>query len=112
MRLTLPKGNTLNKLIQLVGFGTLFAGAVALTSWGAGCSSAKNAFDCQAVCQKYKECYSSDYDVGKCRDQCRAMADHDDTWEDKANDCASCIGDKSCVGATFSCASECAGIVP
>lgn len=103
---------TLKKLVQLVGGGTVLAAAVALFSGGAGCSSAKNAFDCQSVCQKYKDCYDSGYDVGKCRDQCRAMADHDDTWQSKADSCASCIDDKSCVGATFSCATECGGIVP
>jgi len=102
----------LKKLIQLVGCGTLLVGVVAAASSGSGCDSAKAAFDCQSVCQRYKDCYDADYDVGKCRDTCRSKADNDSTWQDKADDCASCIGDKSCVGATFSCAVECGGIVP
>ena len=101
----------MKKLIQLVGCGTLFAALAALAGAG-GCSSAKAAFDCQSVCQKYKDCYKSDYNVGECLDTCRAKAANDDTWQDKADDCATCIGDKSCVGATFSCATECGGIVP
>jgi hypothetical protein len=102
----------LKKLIQLVGCGTLLVGVVAAASSGSGCDSAKAAFDCQQVCERYKDCYNQDYDVGACRNQCRSMAEKNDTWQDKADDCASCIGDKSCLNATFSCATECAGIVP
>lgn len=102
----------LKKLIQLVGCGTLLVGVVAAASSGSGCDSAKAAFDCQSVCQRYKDCFKSDYDVGQCRDQCRSKAENDTTWQNKADDCASCIDDKSCAAATFSCVTECAGIVP
>ena len=33
-------------------------------------------------------------------------------YEDKADDCQSCINDRSCAGAVFNCGGECAGIVP
>jgi len=94
-------------MTALVVVGTLFGVAAAT---GSGCG-AKTAFDCHAICQKYHDCYDNDYDVGKCSDSCRDKAFSDDKYEDKANACASCIGDKSCVGSTFSCPTECAGVV-
>ena len=81
-------------------------------SGGLGCDTAKAAFDCQAVCSHYQSCFDSNYDVSACRNRCRAKADNDNTWQNKASDCASCIDDKSCTSATFNCATECVGIVP
>ena len=78
----------------------------------ASCDSVDAAFDCQAVCDKYKGCYKADYDVGACRTRCRDKASNDKEWEAKADVCADCIEGKSCTGATFSCGTECAGIVP
>ncbi len=79
---------------------------------GLACDTAKTAFDCQAVCSRYQSCFDSGYDVSACRSRCRDNAQKDNTWETKANNCASCIDDKSCTSATFNCATECAGIVP
>lgn len=76
------------------------------------CDSVKAAFDCQDVCSRYKSCFDSNYDVGACRDRCRSKAENDNTWQNKAAACSSCIDDKSCASATFSCATDCAGIVP
>lgn len=77
-----------------------------------GCDSAEAAFDCQQVCSRYQECFDDDYDVSACRSRCRDKAEDDSAWKNKADDCAACIDDKSCTGATFSCAVECVGIVP
>lgn len=83
-----------------------------VVGFGGGCGEAKTAFDCQEVCQRYHDCFDGDYDVGACRSRCRANAESDQTYENKANACASCIGDRSCIGDTFHCATECAGVVP
>jgi hypothetical protein len=90
--------------------GLLGLGAIALAP--GACDSVDAAFDCQAVCSKYKDCYNKDYDVGKCRDSCRAGADADDVKRRKADACEACISGMSCVGATFNCAQDCGGIVP
>jgi hypothetical protein len=72
-----------------------------------GCGDAEQAFDCQSVCSKYSDCFDKNYDVSSCRDRCRNKVSRD-----KADSCESCISDKSCAPAAFSCATECAGIVP
>jgi hypothetical protein len=72
-----------------------------------GCGEAEQAFDCQSVCSKYQSCFNKDYDVGACRDRCR-----NNVSRAKADSCESCINDKSCASATFTCATECGGIVP
>jgi hypothetical protein len=85
--------------------GAVFVGSFAFGF--VGCGDVEQAFDCNSVCNKYQSCFNKDYDVGKCRDKCR-----DKISKDKADSCESCINDKSCASATFSCATECAGIVP
>lgn len=77
-----------------------------------GCSEADKVFDCQSVCSRYQECHDKSYDVGACRDRCKAKADADKDFEKKADLCETCIGGKSCTSATFSCLTECASIVP
>jgi hypothetical protein len=92
-----------------LGASLLFAGvSLAFTS----CSSVDAAFDCQRVCNRYKECFNSGYDVGACRDRCRSNAERDMEAERKADQCEACIDDRSCSEATFNCAADCAGIVP
>jgi hypothetical protein len=88
------------------------AALTALTLWaGAGCG-AETAFDCEQVCNRYKDCYDSSYDVGHCEDSCRTKAANDPTIKAKAAACESCIGDMSCISATFNCAQDCGAIVP
>jgi len=77
-----------------------------------GCDDADEAFDCLAVCDRYSECVTDDYDVEACADRCETNADDDQAFADKADACESCIDDRSCAEAAFPCAAECAGIVP
>ncbi|HXJ21596.1 MAG TPA: hypothetical protein VMT03_15330 [Polyangia bacterium] len=77
-----------------------------------GCDTAQEAFDCHEVCGRYRDCYDSSYDVGACEDRCRTNAANDPSVKDDADACESCIGDKSCVSATFNCAGSCGAIVP
>ena len=78
----------------------------------ASCDSVDEAFDCQAVCSRYRDCYDSSYDVGRCRDNCRARAANDSSVKAAADTCEACIGDMSCVSATFNCGGSCGAIVP
>jgi hypothetical protein len=77
----------------------------------AGCGAAETAFDCQQICSRYQTCYDPSYDVGACRDRCRAKAENDPTVMSEAAKCDDCIGDKSCISATFNCATECGALV-
>lgn len=78
----------------------------------ASCGEADKLFDCQTVCDRYKGCFDSSYDVGACRNKCKAKADADRNFQTRADTCEKCIDDKSCTAATFKCATECAGVVP
>lgn len=77
-----------------------------------GCSEVKNAYDCDHICNRYKECFDDNYDVGACESNCKSHANSDDAYANKASDCQSCEDDASCAGAAFNCADECIGIVP
>jgi hypothetical protein len=90
-----------------IGFAFLIAAATL-----GGCSDAKNTITCADVCSRYKDCFDSDYDVSSCTDKCQSRAGSDDDKESQLNQCDSCIDDKSCTAAAFSCATECVGIVP
>jgi hypothetical protein len=79
---------------------------------GAGCGKVENAIDCHSVCDRYKSCYDSSYDVDGCAQKCRDNSSNDSSFQQKADECDACIGDKSCASATFNCATQCAGIVP
>lgn len=92
------------------------AWSIALCAVGAlnmgGCNDVKNAYDCDQICNRYKECFDDTYDVDACTDKCRGHADNDTDYSNKAEDCQNCQDDASCAGAAFSCADECIGIVP
>jgi hypothetical protein len=99
-------------MMKYLSFVLPVAFAASFTIGFAGCDAADTAFDCQSVCSRYRDCFNKDYDVSKCRSDCRDKAKNDSTYEKKADDCAACIDDRSCTSATFSCAIPCAGIVP
>lgn len=92
------------KTLSLCAF--LFGSAAIAVS---GCDEADQAVDCSQICNRYQECFDEDYDVSACIDRCRPMLDEDPHG---ADDCEACIDDRSCTGAVFNCASDCAGIVP
>ncbi len=96
-------------ILSVVGVCGLFIGL--LTS-NVGCDSVDAAFDCQAVCSRYHDCYDGTYDVGACRDRCRAASASDSSYRSKADQCQACIGDRSCLSATFACGTTCGAIVP
>src|SRR4051794_72971 len=63
------KGRSMMRWLAMLTFGF----GIALTS----CDTVDEAFDCQAVCSRYRDCYDANYDVGQCRANCRARAAND-----------------------------------
>jgi hypothetical protein len=86
------------------------AGAVGLAT--PSCDKAETAFDCQTICDRYKTCFDSTYNVDSCRSNCQNKAANDMDYQRKVDDCEACIDDRSCSSATFSCGPRCIGIVP
>jgi hypothetical protein len=76
------------------------------------CNDVDAAIDCGSICDRYKDCFNEDYDVEACTDRCKDSADKDRNYRDDADACHDCIDDRSCGGGAFSCAIECAGVVP
>jgi len=70
-----------------------------------------NTVDCNATCDRYKECFDTSYDTGRCYASCKAKA-KDPAFREQVVSCEDCIGDKTCSGRSFNCASECSGVLP
>lgn len=95
--------------------------ALALT-FAAGCALSfsacnadeeiENEIDCQAICQRYSDCFDGDYDVSGCQDRCENDVDSGELTFNEVDACSDCIDDRSCASGTLSCATECVGIVP
>ena len=95
--------------LRFLGRGLL--GISLATLLWSGCDSVDAAFDCQSVCSRYRTCFDQNYDVNKCRDNCRTRSANDPSVRDAADACESCIDDMSCASATFSCTVPCAQII-
>jgi hypothetical protein len=91
--------------------GLMIAGAIALGSLF-GCGAVQNAVDCNGICNRYKTCFDSNYDVDKCESNCRDNANSNANYMTDVSDCNNCIDDKSCASATFTCATPCSTVVP
>jgi hypothetical protein len=103
----------LNRQSSRVSLATGFAFAVLAAAFAASsCDKAEEAFDCEQVCTRYRDCYDSGYDVSGCESRCRTNSANNPNIRDDADTCESCIGDKSCLSATFNCAGSCGTIVP
>ncbi len=90
--------------------------ALMLTAFAAVCvaqsgCAIENAIDCLGICNRYKDCYDSNYDVSACSDRCRSNSSNDD-YERKVDACNDCLDGKSCAGATFACGAECSSVLP
>lgn len=79
---------------------------------GHGCAEIDESVDCNDVCNRYQSCYDSSYDTAACRDRCETLVDAEGGDPRAANECDTCMDDRSCASAVFSCAAPCAGILP
>lgn len=82
------------------------------TTLADGCGTADEIFDCQSVCSRYRDCYDSSYNVDDCRSRCRTASENNASIRQDADQCEACIGDKSCISATFNCGGSCSSVVP
>lgn len=86
--------------------------AFAVLSLAAACDPIDNAVDCDAICNRYKTCFDSNYDVSACASRCRTDAKNDRDYAHKVDQCSACIDSQSCAASTFSCGADCDNIVP
>lgn len=71
----------------------------------------EQAIDCRSVCDRYQSCFDADYDTAACRSRCdRVVEERNRSYA--ADECDTCMDDRSCAGAVFSCSTPCAGIIP
>lgn len=79
----------------------------------AGCSNAVDDIDkivdCANICDRYQECVDSEYDTDACRDRCENIVESEDPRA--ANECDTCLDDRSCSEAVFPCADDCTEIL-
>lgn len=85
--------------------------ALVLGNAALGCSDAKNVVNCAEVCDKYKSCINSDYDVASCTSKCEDKANDNAERQQQLDSCNSCIEDRSCTSAVFNCTTECATVI-
>jgi hypothetical protein len=71
----------------------------------------ENKIDCTQVCNRYKDCVDSDYDVDSCVDSCESETNADEDQEQRLEECQVCIDERSCGEAVFNCTADCAGII-
>lgn len=87
--------------------------AVSLTAASTGCDGPLDrAIDCQQICERYKDCVDSSYDVSDCASRCRDKAGSSSTFDQQADNCENCLDDRSCQSSVFQCSAECIAIVP
>lgn len=86
-----------------------FAILVALAMLMAGCA---NRLQCQSICDKYQECFSSEYDTKSCVNSCVDKSKDDEDFSRRVEMCEVCIDDRACSESAFGCATDCVGIVP
>ncbi len=102
----------MSELKKVTAFLVGAFGLLSFSVLAVNCDSVETAFDCQQVCTRYRDCYDSSYDVDSCRSSCRSRAANDPSVKQAADTCDACIGDMSCLSATFNCAGSCSNIVP
>lgn len=93
------------KTIILLAFAVLSSGCAVV-------QKIDSVIDCQGICDRYRSCFDDKYDVSACASRCRKSASEDADFRRKADMCNACITDRSCVAASFACATECVSVVP
>ena len=74
----------------------------------AGCV---NKAQCGQICERYRDCFDSEYDVSDCVDDCVDESRDDSEYREQVDVCETCIEDRSCTE-SFGCTAECANVVP
>ena len=77
-----------------------------------GCHAVDAAVDCNHICNRYHDCFSSGYDVSACESRCRDKAGKDSNYYRDVDTCEACIDDRACTSAVFNCGGSCGTVVP
>jgi len=64
--------------------------------------------DCNNICQRYRDCWDSSYDVDSCRTRCDEFNNVD---RRSANECDTCLDSRACAE-SFACGNVCMGLLP
>ncbi|HEY1097922.1 MAG TPA: hypothetical protein VGF99_03300 [Myxococcota bacterium] len=67
--------------------------------------------DCRQVCEEYKDCYDVDFDADACTSECIDESVNSASFRDSVDDCEECMDDESCLAQSFTCNSECSGVI-
>ena len=65
--------------------------------------------DCNNLCNRYRDCFDSTYDVVACRNRCDETNNVD---PQSANECDTCLDPRACTEVVFACGDECYGLIP
>ncbi|MEZ4410484.1 MAG: hypothetical protein R3A52_28990 [Polyangiales bacterium] len=87
-------------------------GLLASTAACGAADAVDNASDCNTICDRYRSCFDTNYNVQGCYDRCTANGSNDAEQRRRIDTCDACINGLSCTSAAFTCASECSSIVP
>jgi hypothetical protein len=96
---------------RIGAFACVTIGLCAVLACDDASDAIENTITCADVCERYRDCLDDDYDVSACTDRCEADASSDEDKEARLEECDECIEDRSCTGAVFACAAECAGVI-
>lgn len=88
----------------LLGLGLLIGASA--------CGKFDAKLDCDAICERYRSCFDTDYNVSSCSDRCQDSANADDNFDRKVEICDTCIDGISCTATAFECAADCSSIIP
>jgi hypothetical protein len=98
---------SITKMLTTLGFLALTAGLGACAN---PVDEIDEEFDCNNLCNRYRDCYDANYDTGACRNRCQGVVDGSDP--NRADACDACLDPRSCLEAAFSCSTECRDILP
>jgi hypothetical protein len=83
-----------------------------LASLSVACSDVDNSIDCNAICDRYRDCFDRSYSTSACYSRCQARGTSNAEDRRVVDTCAACINGLSCTGAAFTCGVQCSSIVP
>jgi hypothetical protein len=75
-----------------------------------GCDNFGQSSDCHGICDRFRDCISSNYNIEGCEERCDGA---DSSYRSHAiEECGSCLDETECYESGYSCARVCAWIVP
>ena len=95
--------NTLLAAVSLIAV-VVFSGMI-------GCGRVDDYVDCNKICNSYKTCVDSQYDVGECTDYCYKKSREDVDYNRDANECNACLEGRACTE-SLPCAVQCSTVLP